>query len=146
MPTAAKLVAALAFAAVAWLVSDMVVDLLPEGSRVGRLHVVNAALGALMGWRVMGPRVGEGFVRAFGVGVSTVAATLFWCLLAWGGHEMMQNATRMRYRGPVDALLDMSSLMVNYLLLVATIPIVVAMLAGAFVGSVLSELASRRWS
>lgn len=145
MPTAAKMVAALAFAALAWIVSDMVVPLLSEGTPVGRLHIVNAALGGLMGWRVMGPRVGEGLVRAFGVGVSTVAATLFWCLLAWGGHAMVKNSTRMLYDGPVEALLDMSGLMIEYLLLIATVPIIATMLLGALIGSSLSELASRRW-
>ena len=145
MPTAAKLIAALAFAALAWVASDMVVPLLDEGTPVGRLHVVNAGIGALMGWRVMGPRVGDGVVRAFGVGVSTVAATLFWCLLAWGGQVMLKNSTRMLYDGPVDALLDMANQMVEYLLLVSTVPIMATLLVGALIGAAVTELAARRW-
>jgi len=44
MPTAAKLIGAAAFAVLAWLVSDLVMGELPEGSSAKWLHEVNAAM------------------------------------------------------------------------------------------------------
>ncbi len=145
MPTAAKLIGAAAFAVLAWLVSDLVMGELPEGSSAKWLHEVNAAIGLLMGWRVMGPRAGEGAVRAAGVGLSTVVATVFWCLLAWGGYQMTINSTRMRYDGPVEALQDMANLMVEYLFMIGTAPIVAAILLGGIFCGWLAEMAAQRW-
>ena len=146
MPTAAKLIGAVVFAALAWFVSDLVMDVMPEGSSAKWLHEVNTAFGLLMGWRVMGTRAGEGDVRAIGVGLSAVVATLFWCLLAWGGYQMTLNSTRMRYGGPVEALQDMANLMVEYLFMIATVPIIAAILLGGMVCGWLTEKAADRWS
>jgi len=146
MPTAAKLIGAAAFAVLAWLVSDMVMGVLPEGTPAKWLHEVNTAFGFLMGWRIMGPRSGDGVVRAIGVGLSTVLATLFWCLLAWGGYQMTLNSTRMRYGGPVEALQDMVALMVEYLFMIATAPILGAILLGGMFCGFLAEMAAKRWS
>jgi len=60
MPTAARLMAALCLAVVGYVVSDMVVPLMPENTDFGRFHYVNAVLGALVGWLIMGPRGGRG--------------------------------------------------------------------------------------
>lgn len=146
MPTAAKLIGAIVFAVMVWLVSDLVIGELPEGSPAPWLHEVNAAFGALMGWRVMGSRAGEGAVRSMGLGLSTVAAILFWCLLTWGGYQMTLNSTRMRYGGPVEALQDMANIMVEYLVMIATAPIIGSLILGGVLCGWLTEKAAARWS
>ncbi|NNE81559.1 MAG: TrgA family protein, partial [Silicimonas sp.] len=56
MPTGGKLIAAIVFAALAYFISDLVKPLLEDtqGSRVGSLSFVNAFIGLLMGWTIMG--------------------------------------------------------------------------------------------
>ena len=107
MPTAAKLIGALSFAALAWFVSDLIKPLLPEGTQVGLLSPVNAFFGLLMGWRILGARAGEGIVSSVGYGLTAAVATVFWGLLAWAGYEMIVRSTRLYYDGPIEALQDM---------------------------------------
>jgi hypothetical protein len=54
MPTAAKLAAAILFGALAWLASELAIPFFPEGAAVGRFAEWNAAIGAVIGWRVAG--------------------------------------------------------------------------------------------
>lgn len=114
MPTGAKLVAALAFAALAFFLSDLIKPLYPEGTQFGWFSPLNAAIGAVMGWRIMGTGAGDTYRRTFGYGLTTLAATVFWCLLIWSGHEMLINSTRLRYDGPVEALQEMAQIYVDH--------------------------------
>ncbi|MEL6587696.1 MAG: TrgA family protein [Pseudomonadota bacterium] len=55
MPTPAKLVAAILFAAVAWWVGETIVRYgLPEGVRVGWFREILAAGGLVIGWKTIG--------------------------------------------------------------------------------------------
>lgn len=146
MPTASKLVAAIAFAALAWFISDLVKPLLPEGTQVGLLSPVNALFGLIMGWRIMGRNAGHGLFASLGYGLTTIVATVFWCLLAWAGYEMVIRSTRLRYDGPVQALQDMVGLMLEYGQLASTTTILGAALAGTLFCAWLTELSARRWS
>lgn len=147
MPTAAKLVAGILFAALAWFVSEQVKVVLPsEGRGATLLSPLNAALGFVMGWRVMGLRAGGGFTPAVGFGLTTVFATFFWSLLIWSGYEMIERALRRRYRDPIDALEDMGQVMLDYAILVVTPTIVGAAVIGSFVCAMITEYFSRRWS
>ncbi len=114
MPTGAKLVGALAFAALAFFISDLIKPLFPEGTQFGWFSPLNAFIGAVMGWRIMGNGVGESYRRTFGYGLTTLAATAFWSLLVWAGHEMLKNSMRLRYDGPVEALQEMAQIFVDY--------------------------------
>jgi hypothetical protein len=147
MPTAAKLIGSIVFAALAWFVSDLVKPLLPDGTQFGLLSPINAFFGLLMGWRIMGRGAGRGFVPSMGYGITTAAATVFWALLFWSGYLMITNATRLRYDGPMDALQDMAMIMADYGRMAATDPQVVgATLVGAVLCSMLTEFFARRWS
>lgn len=131
MPTGAKLVGALAFAALAYFISDLIKPLLPEGTQLGRFSPLNALIGAAMGWKIMGKGAGESYQRTFGYGLTTLAATAFWCLLVWAGYEMLQNSLRMRYDGPVEALQEMAQLFVDYAKLAAVSQVVWPAIIGA---------------
>lgn len=146
MPTAAKLVAAIAFAALAWFLSDLVKPLLPEGTQVGLLSPINAFFGLIMGWRIMGKNAGKGLFPSSGYGLTTLVATVFWCLLIWGGYEMIVRATRLRYDGPVEALQDMITLMLEYGQLAATNTILGTAVLGCLFCAWLAELSARRWT
>ena len=146
MPTAAKLIGAIAFAVLAYFVSDLVKPLLPEGTQYGLLSPINAVFGFLMGWRIVGRAAGRGYVAAMGYALTTLAAIVFWCLLLWGSYEMLRRATRLRYDGPVEALQDMAFLMSEYAVLAATSQIVITAIVGAMLCGWLTEFFSRRWS
>lgn len=83
MPTTAKAVAAILFAALAWLVGETIVRrILPDGMRPGLLREVLAVGGLVIGWRTIGiaatgpMRRGTTLVRAVTAGVAAAAQVL----------------------------------------------------------------------
>jgi hypothetical protein len=73
MPTGAKLAAALSFAVVGWIAANYYVPNMPDVEVAGNVREGVAILGAIVGWRVMGPAVGKGYIEAAGSGIKTAA-------------------------------------------------------------------------
>ncbi|MEM6824503.1 MAG: TrgA family protein [Pseudomonadota bacterium] len=147
MPTAAKLIGAVLFAALAYYVSDLVKVYLPlEGAGATLLSPVNAFFGAVMGWRIMGRHAGQGFMPAMGFGLTTIFAITFWALLIWSAYEMIKRAVRGRYDGPVEALLALSDLMLENAFLIVEAPVVAAAVIGSLLVALVTEFFARRWS
>ncbi|WP_213545220.1 TrgA family protein [Vannielia litorea] len=105
MPTATKLMSALAFAVLAFFASEVFKPLLPEGTQTGMLSIVNAGIGFICGWMIMGRLAGRGVFAAAGGGVRTSLAMAFWCLLFWSVWDMLRESTRPgTYAGPMEAI------------------------------------------
>ena len=114
-PTAAKLVAGLLFAALAFFVSGLVIPNIPYGSSIPlKFGLINAGIGFVLGWRVSGRRGGEGYSFALAYGVTAAVAIVFWALLWWAGREMIKRALDIYYDDPTEALEEMVRLMVDY--------------------------------
>jgi hypothetical protein len=145
MPTAPKLIAALLFGALAFFVSDLVKPLLPEGTQFGWFSPFNAAMGALMGWRISGARAGLSMSASLGYGLTTAAITVFWCLFFWSGYLMVNASMRLRYNGPMDALRDMGAMMIEFAGTMATVPILGSLVVGALFFGWLTEQVARRY-
>lgn len=148
MPTGGKLIAAITFAALAYFISDLIKPLLvdTEGSRVGMLSPINALVGMAMGWTIMGNGAGKTYRQAFGYGVTTLAATFFWCLFVWAGYKMLLRSIAQRYDGPVHAVQGMAELFLDYAKLVAVNEVLIPALVGALFMAWLTEFFARRWS
>jgi hypothetical protein len=146
MPTASKLIAALLFGALAFFVSDLIKPLLEEGTQVGWFSLVNPIVGAVMGWRISGARAGYSMRASLGYGITTVAATVFWCLFIWAGYLMVEASMRLRYDGPMDALQDMGAMMIEFAGTMATPTVLGSLLVGALFFGWLTEQVSRRYT
>ena len=96
MPTGAKAVAAVTFAVVGWLTANAYVPNMPSAESVGSFRELTALLGALIGWRVMGNSVGNGYAAAAGSGWKTVVVLVFYALLLFAIYEMLQQSVKMR--------------------------------------------------
>lgn len=146
MPTAAKLIGAILFAALAYYVSEQIKLLLPnEGSGATWLSQVNAFFGLIMGWRIVGRNAGMGFMPSAGFGLTTIFAVAFWALLIWAAYEMIERAVSGRYRGPVEALLSMSNLMVEYAILIFSPSVLMTAVIGSLGIGIVTEFFARRW-
>lgn len=145
MPTAPKLVAALLFALLTWVVSGLVKQQMPEGTQAAYLAAVNGFLALILGWRITGSRAGDGMVSAVGVGITTVFAIAFYSVLAWAAWEMQEKAWKMVYGTPVDALQDMTALMVDYGQLMLDPGVLGTMFIGGIIVAMLTEVSARRW-
>jgi hypothetical protein len=145
MPTGAKAMAAISFAVVGWLTANTYVPNMPQATSVGFLRELTALLGAIIGWRVMGNAVGKGYLRAVGSGWKTMIVLIFFALLFFGIWEMLQQSVRMRYEGPMEAILDVFKRMLDRSIPVLSVPVLVTVAIGGGIAGILTENASRRW-
>lgn len=147
MPTAARLCAAIGFALMAFFASEIYKPLLPEGTQVGLLSLVNAGIGFLSGWLVMGRLAGKGYYTAAGSGLRTVFVILFYVLFTWSLVEMLIRSFRKIYKGPMDALKAMTELAFDYAALLGQDPqVAIVLIAGSVLAAFFSEWASREFN
>lgn len=145
MPTAARLIAALAFAVVAWFAAEAVKPYMTEGTQFGLFSQLSAAIGAVCGWKVMGGLVGHGYVGAAGYGVRVSATIVFWALLLFSTYEMVIEATKKRYDGPMEALTSIFAIALDYGRALLNVDVAGILLVGGMIAGVLAEWGSRRW-
>lgn len=145
MPTGAKAMAAISFAVVGWLMANTYVPKMPEATSVGYFRELVALLGAAIGWRVMGNSVGKGYVGAIGSGWKTVIVLVFFALLLFGIYEMLQQSVRMRYDGPMEAIIDVFDQMMKRSEPLLSLGVILVAAIGGGIAGVLTENASRRW-
>lgn len=146
MPTGAKLIGGIAFAFLAYFISDLIKPQFPEGTQFGWFSPLNAIVGWLMGWTIMGKGAGETYRKTFGYGLTTLVAITFWCLLVWAGYEMLQNSIRLRYDGPIEALQDMAQIFVEYAQTAGVNGVVWPAVIGALFAAWLTHFFARRSS
>ncbi|MEL6645573.1 MAG: TrgA family protein [Pseudomonadota bacterium] len=146
MPTAPKLVAALLFALLTWVVSGLFKQQMPEGTQAAYLAAVNCALALILGWRITGSRAGDGMVAAIGVGITTVFAIAFYSILAWAAWEMQERAWKMAYVNPMEALQDMADLMLEYGTMLIDPGLLGTMFIGGIIAAALTEVSATRWA
>ncbi len=146
MPTAAKLVAAVLFAALAFVASELYKIGVPDRTVWGPFSPINAAIGALCGWFVMGRLAGSGYRAAMGYGLRTTVTVLFWCLIVFSTYVMVIRSMKMRYDGPMEALVGVFELMIDHAQPMANGVLITTLLVGGMIAGIVVEWAGRRWS
>lgn len=144
-PDAARLVAAVCLAIIAFVVSGRVIPLLPEGTDIGYFTHVNVLIGILTGWIVMGKRAGVGLTGALNNGLTGVVAMTFWCLFVQGVYEMVRQAMRNRYDGPFEAIMAVFEIGLEYAYLIAIPGVIWPLLIGGLLTGLATEYAWRQW-
>ena len=144
MPTASKGFAALGLAIIAWYGSEMFRPLMPDGTDFGWFNEVNVALGLLAGWFVIGSRLGRGLSDGISAGLTGVAALVFWVLLFQSFNEMLRLALERRYQGPVEGLVAVFEIAVDYGSRLAHVPLAILLIGGGIVLGCLCEWVARR--
>ncbi len=145
MPSAARLVAAIGLAILAFVASGMIIPLLPENTNVGYFPFINMAIGALCGWFVMGKRAGRGATAAINNGFTGMVSLVFWALFVQGGYEMIRLAMRNRYDDAFESLIAIFEIMINHAKILMDAPLVVTLIVGGVITGLLTENAWRRW-
>ena len=145
MPTAAKLVSALAFALVGLWAALAYIPQLPEGTDTGQFPLIMAVLGLVLGWRSMGRNAGRGWGESAGYGLRTSVLIVVWALFGFAVYSMLMRSTRQLYRGdPGRAVMDVPDIMLQYGRLLIAQEVLVALIVGGLVGGILAEFAARR--
>lgn len=151
MPTAPKLVAALCFAFTGLFTAEAYrVGLLGAGQAAlafTGMQYVMAAIGAVVGWRVMGRLAGKGWGPSAGTGLRTAVTTVFWALMIFAIQRMIEKAFQRLYGdSPVEAVVDIFALMVDYARQMAVPEVGIALVIGGVLGGLATEFAARRWN
>lgn len=144
MPTAAKLVAAIVFAALAYLAAHVFIPSLPEGTQLALFREITAFIGLVCGWLVMGGLVGGSYGEALSSGIRTSITVAFFALLGFAIYEMLQRSMSMMYDGPMEAVLAVFDLMLYYGKMMMTPNVIGVLLVGGVVGGLLAEWVGRR--
>lgn len=146
MPTASKLVAAVAYALLGFIAAQTFIKYLPEGTPLGYFREITAAIGFIVGWLVMGKLTRKGYREAINSGLVTALILVFWAVLAFSLYFMLRKSMRMMYDGPMEAVLGVFQLMFDYgKMLVAPDMLGVILIGGILAGAV-TEWAGKRWS
>jgi hypothetical protein len=145
MPTGAKAMAALTFAVVGFLTANAYAANVPAENALGPVYEIMSALGAVVGWKVMGNSVGKGYLGAVGSGWKTVIVLVFFALLLVGIYEMLQQSVKMRYDGPFEAVVDVFNQMLDRSVPLLSAGVLIVMTVGGALAGILTENANRRW-
>lgn len=145
MPTAARLVAAISLALVAWAVSLQVMRRMTEIADFGAFVFVNIGLGLVVGWVVMGHRAHRGLVATLNNGITGVAVLVFWALVVQGANEMFRLALNRRYHNPVEAIYAIFENAANYAVALWAPEIVATLLAGGVLAGMATRAAAKMW-
>lgn len=148
MPTAAKLVAALAFAFVAALAAHVYWRGLPDGTPAGLMREICGLIGLVCGWWIMGPMAqrARGRIEAMGTGIRTSLTIAPAAVFLLSTVEMLERAMKGRYKTPLDAALGVFERALVLGRPVFQPDVLGVLLLGGLLGGALSYWAGRRWS
>jgi hypothetical protein len=153
MPTAARLVAALAFLAIGFIGAEVYRPGLSPDTPWGLFPMIAAGVGAVCGWMIAGARVGQGWLAAGGTGMRTSVTIAFWLLLIFSGREMILRSMKRLYDGPFEAAVATFGMMLHYGRAIWTThgtgafrpDTLIVLLGGGFLAGLLTEWAGRQW-
>lgn len=145
MPTAAKLVASIAFAILAYFTSELVKPLLDEGTPTKWFSEGNALIGLICGWRIMGPRGGQGVRAGIGIGLTTSTAMTAVAIFVYACIEMLKLSLRKTYKGPMEAVAAVFEISIENAQVIANPTIIGTLAIGGIFCGLLSNWAGRQW-
>jgi len=144
MPTAGKLVSALGLAALAWYATVIVKAIWPVEQDFGHFTLFTALVGLVMGWWVMGRRLGRGYLQGIGAAWTALFVVVFWTVLILAFYEMIDRSLNLRYSGPFEAAQGMFDIALSYVTNVLYLPLIGLLLGGAAVLGLVAEFIARR--
>ena len=146
MPTAAKLVSLVIFAALAWFVSQLVKPLMPDGTQFGFFSEINAVLAGYMGWRIVGPRAPDGFRAGLSAGLTCAVLLFVVSALFHSFMLMIVRSTEARYKGPVEAVKSVFQMATDFAQHALTPEILVPLVVGGLIAGLSASAVSRVYS
>lgn len=141
-----KLAAAVCYAILAWVVSGMVMERIPEQTNWGNFQPFNAIVGLLVGWFIVGRRLRVDYITALGIGFTGMVAGVFWVLFLHSFRQMLVLSLARRFDGPVEAVVGVFKLIIENSVLLVDPKIIATLLVGGMISGVVAEFVDRRWA
>ncbi|EPX80247.1 TrgA family protein [Litoreibacter arenae] len=145
MPTAAKLVAGVIFAATGYLVAELIRPTFSEGQPLKWLLPVCVGVPLVVGWRIMGKLVGKRYGASMNNGLYVVAVSIISVTFVFAVALMIKKSRRLQYDGPMEALVDVFAIMLEYGVLLLNPMVLAVLVGGGVIGGLASEWAHRKF-
>lgn len=146
MPTAGRLAGAIAFAAFGYYLYTLLSPLFEEGQEPQYFLKLCVGVGVWAGWVICGKRASDGYKAGIGTGFTAVAAMAFWIVFLMSFADMIKKSMRKLYDGPMEALVDVFSLMLDAGAVFATADVGIALAIGGFVCGFFTSFIGKRFS
>jgi hypothetical protein len=145
MPTMGRLIGAVLFTPLGFYLATLAIPLFPDGTDPPYLTYIAAGAGLFAGWVVAGSRAPAGYSGAIGYGLTAGAALAFWALFLSSFTEMILRSLDKRYQGPMEAVVSVFQLSMDYALVMGTSVIITTWLAGSIIGGMIVEWFAQRF-
>lgn len=145
MPTAGRLAGAVVFALFGWYLGGISVEFFPNANAPDLLLPASAFIGLIIGWKICGSRAGRGYNAAVGVGLTCAFAIGFCLLFVVAFNQMISNAMRLQYGGPMDAIVGIFSLMIEFAQYFYDFTLIATLLIGSVVCALFTEFFGKRY-
>lgn len=145
MPTAAKLFAGICLAVLGYAVSEIIKTNMPASTRFGIFSEVNAVIGFLCGWLIVGSRAGRGQSAAIANGFTGTVALVLWALFIHSANLMVENSLDRKYRTVMEAIMGIFESAVKYAQELQDVTVITTLLVGAIITGFVAEVVSRHW-
>ncbi|UWQ20312.1 TrgA family protein [Jannaschia sp. W003] len=152
MPTPAKLVAAVAMAIIAWLTAEAVHRYaLPEGVSIGRGREILAAMGLVMGWRMIGRQAtgirgrGDRLVNGLTMGLACALSLAVLAVFLHAFYVMILESMDLAYNSPGKAFSGWMGFVMRDAAIAWNPYVLVMLFGGGAVAGLLSGVAGRVW-
>ena len=146
MPTAPKLVSAVAFALVGLFAGLACIAQQPLRTAACMTPAIVAALGFIIGWRFFGRNFGKRYGQSVGYGLPS-SILFVWALSGFSTFTEPIKATRQLYRaGVVRAVRDITKIIMEYGKPVIAQEVFIAPVVGGIMGGMVVEFSARRWT
>lgn len=145
MPTAGRLAGAIIFALFGWYLGGISVPFFPEANAPTYWLPASAFISLMIGWKICGARAGHGYNPAMGVGLTCSFAIAFSLLFLVSFNQMISNAMRLRYDGPMEAIVDIFNLMIEFGLYFYDFTLITTLVVGGVVCAWFTEFFGQRY-
>lgn len=145
MPTAGRLAAAIALGALGGYLAFLLFPLFDEGTAPTFLYPLSIGAGIWAGWVVIGKRAGRGYNAAIGNGITGMLAMVFWIMFVMSFADMIKKSMRRSYDGPVEAVVNVFEIMIDYAGTLYTNEVAMVLAGGAIAAGLFSEFFAKRY-
>jgi len=102
-------------------------------------------IGLLAGWVVAGSRSGNGYRNAIGYSLTAMVSMVVWGLFIYSSIEMVERSIRKMYDGPVDAVVSVFELAVEYLRTIASFEVIAFLVIGSLICGLVTDFFAQRY-
>ena len=146
MPTTPKLIAAVLIAILGYAAAEAFKPGMPAGTYFGQFSIICAGIGFLVGWLVLGNKVGLGFAGAISAGLQAAVVFAFFALLGFSLYLMLKRSIRMMYDDPMEAVVGIFDMMMKHGILIFTAQVMGVLIVGGVIAGIVVDWVGRRAS